>query len=807
MQYIDFFTLATGFKPFPYQIRVAELWSEQYRPASELSTSPHQTSLSAILHIPTGSGKTAAAVIPWLWHQHLATENTPTRLIYCLPMRVLVQQTVERCKEWIARSNLQSKIQVYELRGGNIEENWEYQPERPAVIVGTQEQLLSRALNRGYAMSKYRWPIHFGLLNNDCIWIFDEIQLMDTGLATSTQLAGFRSYFGHYGPSGNLWMSATLQPDWLKTVDHPHLPELLKLSSADLEQPTLQSRFHATKRLNKANTSYTKATAKEYSKLLAKEVAETHLPASTTLVILNTVARALELYQKLKQHFKKHPSPPEIHLLHSRFRPADKKAIYQRLADPPSPAGKIIVSTQVIEAGLDISCRTMFTELAPWASLVQRFGRCNRFGENHTAQVLWIDIEPVKENTPPYTTDQLKTAREVISSLSSASPCDLPEIKEPFTPLHVLRKRDVIELFDTTPDLAGEYIDVSRFIRETDKPDVSVYWRDLPGEKPPLDLPDVHPDELCPVPLAEINSLLKKAWRGKVWRWDTIRTSHISRYDGTWTEVSSAVPGQVLLVAASAGGYSPETGWNKKSKQPVTLIPVKTEPMEAISQDPLSMAGFFVTLYQHTHNVINEMQELLNQLPELGLPKEQLIQACLWHDYGKAHPTFQATMLKGIPQDDPKYTQGPWAKSAGYHRHNRPFFRHELASALVALQNGVHPLVAYLVAAHHGKVRLSIRSLPNEHTSEGRHRVRGLEDRDQIPPVQLPGLHLEEQILDLSPVELGHSNGYSWLHQMLTLRDDPDLGPFRLAYLESLVRAADVRASSKEKKRYACIKA
>ena len=46
------------------------------------------------------------------------------------------------------------------------------------VIVGTQDQLLSRALNRGYSMSRFRWPVHFGLLDNDCLWVMDEIQLM-----------------------------------------------------------------------------------------------------------------------------------------------------------------------------------------------------------------------------------------------------------------------------------------------------------------------------------------------------------------------------------------------------------------------------------------------------------------------------------------------------------------------------------------------------------------------------------------------------------------------------------------------------
>lgn len=38
-----------------------------------------------------------------------------------------------------------------------------------------------------------------------------------------------------------------------------------------------------------------------------------------------------------------------------------------------------VVATQAVEAGVDVSARVLITELAPWSSLVQRFGRCNRY--------------------------------------------------------------------------------------------------------------------------------------------------------------------------------------------------------------------------------------------------------------------------------------------------------------------------------------------------------------------------------------------------------------------------------------------
>jgi len=77
--------------------------------------------------------------------------------------------------------------------------------------------LLSRALNRGYGMGRARWPMHFGLLNNDSLWVFDEVQLMGAGLPTTAQLTAFRARLGSGSPTHSWWMSATSKPDWLRT--------------------------------------------------------------------------------------------------------------------------------------------------------------------------------------------------------------------------------------------------------------------------------------------------------------------------------------------------------------------------------------------------------------------------------------------------------------------------------------------------------------------------------------------------------------------------------------------------------------
>jgi CRISPR-associated endonuclease/helicase Cas3 len=78
---------------------------------------------------------------------------------------------------------------------------------------------------------------------------------MGPGLATSAQLTAFREGLGVAAPCATLWMSATLRPEWLATVDFreaaTHLHSLA-LSAADRRDDRLRVRLEAPKRLHRA---------------------------------------------------------------------------------------------------------------------------------------------------------------------------------------------------------------------------------------------------------------------------------------------------------------------------------------------------------------------------------------------------------------------------------------------------------------------------------------------------------------------------------------------------------------------------
>ena len=855
MNFDQFFKAATGHQegPFGYQRRLA--CGEQAGRSDWLTGPDSAGCRSRLINIPTGLGKTAAVVLAWLWNRldlscnaqssALKSAQWPRRLVYCLPMRTLVEQTRDEVRRWVLRSARRytkprdgSDLRWLALHspvilmGGEESQlgkrDWDIFPEKPCIIIGTQDMLLSRALNRGYGMSRYRWPMHFGLLNNDALWVVDETQLMGVGVETSAQLDGFRHKAGDsvVGACPTWWMSATLDAQRLATADHPR-PQMgwpvVQLETTDRVQPEVQARLHARKRLTRAPFQLTPDTKKIYPGELATFVKDHHAAGSLTLVVVNTVARAREVFEAL---CKLGVQGDHLALVHSRFRLPDRVAQQARLL---AAGDRIVVATQAVEAGVDVSARLLVTELAPWSSLVQRFGRCNRQGEfPDEARIAWIDVQPndgQDELALPYDVAELRLACDALKAMDDASPEVLQSVTVPPRRVvrPVLRRKDLLDLFDTTPDLAGHDLDISRYIRDGEDSDVQVFWRDLQGEQPGPDEAEPTRPELCRVSLGRFNDFVGKFKKSSE-RQKTHASSGIAYawnpLEEQWHPVTRAVAGGTYLLDIRTGGYSTELGWTggvpKDHTTWVKPLPTQTslKPDRGYGRNDASFLGAWVSLAEHVGHVEEQTVALVKSLNPCELPNDSfssaLCAAARWHDLGKAHAAFQ-DMLVG---DEPQRRATLWAKSGTTTgRCSRPHFRHELASALAWLQvspatRPEHDLVAYLIAAHHGKVRLSIRSLPGEHAPAGfppeTRIARGILEGDELPVEAFIALELGVSVgttplrLDLSFMEMGFdpARGASWLARMLALRDR--VGPYRLAWLETILRAADGRASATE---------
>jgi CRISPR-associated endonuclease/helicase Cas3 len=145
----------------------------------------------------------------------------------------------------------------------------------------------------------------------------------------------------------------------------------------------------------------------------------------------------------------------------------------------------------------------------------------------------------------------------------------------------------------------------------------------------------------------------------------------------------------------------------------------------------------------------------------------------------------------------------------------RRHFRHELASMVAWLEAGAEPsadaadtargaghafigdqdFVAYLIAAHHGKVRTVLRTLPKEtRPADARLYARGVWEKDALPPLSVNGLRVPPLTLRLGIMVIGEgAMGPPWPTRVARLLDR--WGPFRLAWLEPMVLIADWRAS------------
>lgn len=843
MDYETFFTQATaGLKPFDFQRRIAA------------------DGLPNVVQVPMGAGKTEAAVLGWLYRLLFHPDpqvraDTPRRLVYALPMRALIEQTEQRVQAMLANLDLADPINVHVLMGGRLltqEQNqWRTLLDRPTIVLGTIDCIVSRMLLRGYGTNRPAYPLDFSLLTNGSQVVLDEVQLCEQATTTVRQIVGMTRRWHTAEPMRLMCMSATVDTTVLDTVDNQlsDADAPLELSQADKQPDTvLGKRFNATRLFT--HLSDVKSAAD-----VARQALETHKPGTVTLVILNTVEAAVEVYRKLSKAVAIPAVPTvKIELLHSRFRGTDRYNKVQQLLMGETPRdGRIVVATQVVEAGLDLDAHTLITEAAPWSSVCQRTGRCNRRATMRDAQVLWF--EPWDFNKQPYDEADIKAAVKQLHQFTGKAVNSSDLLERPISPanrnLRIIRASDVLSLFDTSTDLAGHDLDVAMYIREKEPLDMSVAWVDEEDSPDRAGAANLPPEALrCPASLSAVKKLLTRLKNsGKPQAW--IQSPHQDKWKSATTS-DRLTPGTVLLVASAAGGYDQQEGFSPTSTTPVPSVEQPSIPLPAAIAVDAPLAGeepgsinqrSWELLSDHltlTHEHAVELTQALK--PDLAPDVvHALVVAAYVHDLGKAFPDWQAALLNTRPDDSPG--EGVWAKSptlpsvttqaeqvaASIPRrrlqvmrtvnlhpvHNanvdgqhclqvaRGVFRHELVTVLMlgtptgaellrtlGVAQHRHNLCRYLAGAHHGVLRLQLFD-PNRDGLNGESLL-GVWDGEELPTYDWPHvMTVGGGHADLDDLATG-SNG--WTEQALQLLEE--FGPFRLAYMETLVRMADWRASA-----------
>jgi CRISPR-associated endonuclease/helicase Cas3 len=337
------------------------------------------------LTAPTGSGKTLMLLS---LASEIIKQTGSKRIIYGLPFLSITEQ-VENEVLKIFKNN-QSYIQRIDSKSENkrFEEIQRQLDDEPDSKIIKELDLLEFQENTfAYPFVITTFVRFFEtLLSNrnaellklpnfsNCIFLLDEIQSLPPRL-----YGFFVAYITKFCNKFNSYaiISTATQPNFTLPDDNPEAS--LFFSDYKNPIPLLPLAYFNEELFNR----YT--IIKEQNSINIEELEQKILSEDkSVLVILNTIDDTNELYNLLEEHLLKE----EIILLNTHFTPRHRKLkIY--LANRRLKAGKkvIVISTQLIEAGVDIDFPILYRDFATTSSIVQSAGRCNRNGKERVGLV------------------------------------------------------------------------------------------------------------------------------------------------------------------------------------------------------------------------------------------------------------------------------------------------------------------------------------------------------------------------------------------------------------------------------------
>lgn len=346
----------------------------------------HSMEFPILLKAPTGSGKTEAVLAPFLSQLIDNRFHIAPRMIYVLPMRVLVNSVAGRIKkyaQWVS-----PHISV-EVQHGDL-------PNTPFfisdIVVTTLDQFLY-----GFARVSGQVGRHLDIPAGSIassIVVFDETHMYRDGFTFSIMRALMEILQKSHIPF--IVMTATMPESLKKSLFEDK--ELFKNISTIIGEMTVESSIQVTM---ENNPLYSNGEVYISDELLDK------IKNRKTLIVLNQVKRAQKIYEEIKSILDIDES--QIVLLHSRFTRSDRKTHEEKAIAliPHKEDGKvvipegvgIVISTQVLEAGIDFSSELLITELAPADSLIQRAGRCARY-KGEDGEMIIFPVEDEKGYLP-----------------------------------------------------------------------------------------------------------------------------------------------------------------------------------------------------------------------------------------------------------------------------------------------------------------------------------------------------------------------------------------------------------------------
>lgn len=381
--YDSLFEALTGHGPFPWQQKLYnEFLSNSFRESCP---------------IPSGLGKTSIIAIWLLALSHHARNGTvldfPRRLVYVVNRRTVVDQSTdeaEKMREALIKPELReiaSALQSLRIRAGGSpfaistlrgqfadNAEWRDDPARPAVIIGTVDMIGSRLLFSGYGCGFRSRPLHAGFLGQDVLLVHDEAHLEPAfqKLVTAVEMEQRRS--NEFGKFRVMELTATSRSE--ANGEGPLFTE------EDRNHPEVRKRIKAEKGVVCHPVEGNKIADK------VTQLAKKHKDSGQAILIF---LRRVEDVKKVAASLCKTVSVNQVETLTGTLRGWERdklardNAVFARFMrnsnTEPQPGTVYLVCTSAGEVGVNISADHLVCDLTPFDSMMQRFGRVNRFGD------------------------------------------------------------------------------------------------------------------------------------------------------------------------------------------------------------------------------------------------------------------------------------------------------------------------------------------------------------------------------------------------------------------------------------------
>lgn len=354
------------------------------------------------LTVPTGGGKTVASLAFALRHAIL---HGMQRVIYVIPYTSIIEQNAAVFRDILGERNvlehhsgilldMDENADPAQQRQSLAAENWD-----APVIVTTAVQLFeSFYANRS---SKCR-KLH-NLANS--VVIFDEAQMLP---ATHLRpcVAAIAQLVRDFGATAVLC-----------TATQPSLDQLFRDYAPEIRCRELCPEPETDSEL------FRRTVFRNAGRLTADVLAAELTAQKQVLCIVNTRKAAQELFEKL-------PGDGSFHLSTLMY-PAHRKQILETIRDRLKCGLPCrVVSTSLIEAGVDVDFPAVYREMAGLDSILQAAGRCNREGKHSAAESI-VTIFEGETPAPPLFKINIGAAKEALAG--GMDPSDPAAIRRYFS--------------------------------------------------------------------------------------------------------------------------------------------------------------------------------------------------------------------------------------------------------------------------------------------------------------------------------------------------------------------------------------